>query len=70
MMEGNYESDFQGDLPYVALELDILDVHGIYKAVCFHLEKWPGGDPYEQERLQHLKDFLYRIILEYKYQID
>ena len=39
-MEGNYESDFQGDLPYVALELDILDVHGMYKAVCFHLEKY------------------------------
>ena len=41
----------------------------MYKAVCFHLEKH-HGDPYEQERLQHLKDFLYRIILEYKYQID
>jgi len=69
-MEGNYNSDFEGDIPYVELELDILDVHGIYKSVCFHLDKWPSGDPYEQERLTALKDFLYRIILEYKYKVD
>ena len=36
----------------------------IYRSVCFHLEKWPGGHPGEQEALVQLKDNLFRIILE------
>ena len=36
----------------------------IYRSVCFHLEKWPGGHPQEQEALVQLKDNLFRIILE------
>ena len=36
----------------------------IYRSVCFHLEKWPGGHPEEQVALQQLKDNLFRIILE------
>jgi len=36
----------------------------VYRSVCFHLEKWPGGDPREQEALVMMKDNLFRIILE------
>ena len=36
----------------------------VYRSVCFHLEKWAGGDPREQEELIQLKDNLFRIILE------
>tara|TARA_R100000030_G_scaffold29270_4_gene21651 strand:- start:526 stop:726 length:201 start_codon:yes stop_codon:yes gene_type:complete len=36
----------------------------MYKSVCFHLEKWPGGHPGEQEALVQMKDNLFRIILE------
>lgn len=36
----------------------------VYRSVCFHLEKWPGGDPREQEALIQMKDNLFRIILE------
>jgi len=36
----------------------------IYKSVCFHLDKWPGGDSYEQVNLGHLKSNLFRILLE------
>ena len=36
----------------------------IYRSVCFHLDKWPGGEPGEQVALQQLKDNLFRIILE------
>ena len=36
----------------------------IYRSVCFHLAKWPGGHPDEQVALQQLKDNLFRIILE------
>ena len=36
----------------------------VYRSVCFHLEKWPGGHPQEQEALIQMKDNLFRIILE------
>ena len=36
----------------------------LYRSVCFHLEKWPGGHPEEQEALVQMKDNLFRIILE------
>jgi|TARA_B100000073_G_scaffold288032_1_gene250068 hypothetical protein len=36
----------------------------MYRSVCFHLEKWPGGHPEEQEALYRMKDNLFRIILE------
>tara|TARA_B100002019_G_scaffold57718_1_gene49567 strand:- start:117 stop:305 length:189 start_codon:yes stop_codon:yes gene_type:complete len=36
----------------------------VYRSVCFHLEKWAGGDPREQEALVMMKDNLFRIILE------
>ena len=58
------------DLPYCALELDIRDVDALYRSVCFHLDKWPGGHPEEQDRLFAMKDFLYRMILEYKFKMD
>ena len=53
---------------YVEMDLDIRDVHCLYKYVCFHYEKWPGGHPDEQAQLAYMKDFLYRIILEYKFE--
>jgi hypothetical protein len=54
--------------PYVEMDLDINDVFLLYNSVKFHYEKWPGGHPDEQERLVFMKDFLYRIILQYKFE--
>ena len=54
--------------PYVELDLDIDDVYLIYNSVKFHYEKWPGGHPDEQARLDFMKNFLYRIILQYKFE--
>jgi hypothetical protein len=53
--------------PTVNMTFDISDVFLMYRSTSVHLEKWCGGDPYEQERLFLLKDFLYRIILEHKF---
>ena len=39
----------------------------MYKSVCFHLEKWPGGHPLEQEALVQMKDNLLRIMLEQQF---
>ena len=68
----DYESDYDegGDIPFVALELDIRDIHTVYKSIAFHYDKWPGGPAEEQERIHALKDFFYRMILEYKYHVE
>ena len=64
------DDDFNEDLPYIELQFGPEDLHLLYKSVSVHLEKWPGGDAEEQERLEYLRNFLYRIVLEYKFQID
>ena len=61
------DEDFDEDLPYVELQFGIDDLRLLYKSVSVHVDKWPGGDAEEQERLQYLKNFLYRIVLEYKF---
>ena len=64
------DEDFNEDLPYVELQFGIDDLKLLYKSVSVHYEKWPGGDVEEQARLSYLKNFLYRIILEWKYEMD
>jgi len=64
------DDDFNEDLPYVELQLGIDDLYHVYESVKFRYEKWPGGHPQEQARLAYLRDFLYRIVLEYKFQMD
>ena len=64
------EEDFNEDLPFVELQFGIEDLHLLYKSVAVHYEKWPGGHPDEQARIEYLKNFLYRIILEWKYEMD
>jgi hypothetical protein len=39
----------------------------MYQSVCFHLEKWSGGHPLEQEALVQMKDNLLRIMLEQQF---
>ena len=64
------DEDFNEDLPYVELQFGIDDLNLLYKSVSVHDDKWPGGHPDEQARLSYLKNFLYRIILEWKYEMD
>ena len=64
------DDDFNEDFPYIELQFGPEDLHLLYKSVSVHLDKWPGGNPEEQERLQYLKNFLYRVVLEYKFQIE
>ena len=61
------DDDFNEDLPYIELQFGPEDLYLLYKSVSVHLDKWTGGDPDEQERLQYLKNFLYRVVLEYKF---
>ena len=64
------DDDFDESLPYVELQFGVEDLRLLYKSVSVHYEKWPGGDIEEQARLSYLKNFLYRIILEWKYEMD
>ncbi len=71
---GDYllDGDDGGDFPYVEMQLDIRDAYQIYQSLSFHLNKWPGNlqDPDEQERIRQMRDFFYRVILEFKFSAD
>tara|TARA_R100001198_G_C5177543_1_gene175629 strand:+ start:246 stop:464 length:219 start_codon:yes stop_codon:yes gene_type:complete len=64
------DEEFDEDLPYIELQFGIEDLYMIYNSVKYRYEKWPGGHPEEQARLAYLRDFLYRIVLEYKFKMD
>ena len=52
------------------LDLSIEDVHLLYDCVVRRIETWegyPSRHPSEQEHLDYLKNWLYRLILEYKF---
>ena len=53
--------------PDYTIEMSVHDVRILYKSVCVHLDKWPGGCPDEQEHLISMRDCLYRMILEYNF---
>ena len=56
--------------PFCELDLEIEHIRLLYDTVCFKLEKWPGGDPIEQENLGFMKEFLYKVVLEYQFRVQ
>ena len=52
------------------LRLQATSIRMLHKAVTFALEKWPGGDPTEQEYYVYLKENLQRILLEEAFMLD
>jgi hypothetical protein len=64
------DEEFDEDLPYIELQFGISDLYLLYESVKTRHEKWTGGDPEEQSRLAYLRDFLYRVVLEYKFKMD
>ena len=60
----NEETDY-------VLNLSIEDVHLLHHCVQKRIETWegyPSRHPTEQEHLTYLRDWLYRMILEYKFE--
>lgn len=49
------------------INLNIADIYLLYDCVCKRIETWPGGLPQEQEHLYALRDWLYRCVLDYKF---
>ena len=52
---------------YYNLDLPIEAIKIIHKSLSFHYEKWPGGDPIEQEDIKMMRDNFYRIILQHQF---
>ena len=52
---------------YITMDMSKDGLILVYKSVCFHLEKWAGGNPEEQEALVRMKDQLLRCILEMQF---
>lgn len=71
MSDYDYESDYNEmeDVPFVQIELDIRDCHQIYKALDHHKNTAEFSDEYDKQRTESMKDFFYRMILEYKFQV-
>ncbi len=69
MEEDNlYEQDFNPDLPFVSMDMGIEDVRQIHESISLHLENWVSC-PEKKERLEGLKDFLERLMLEYTFKV-
>jgi hypothetical protein len=50
------------------VSLRIADVYALHDCVCERLRMWAGGEPMQQEHLYYLRDSLYRIILEDRFE--
>jgi len=49
------------------IDLAIKDIYALHDCVLQRIKLWSGGDPEEQEHLFYLRDSLYRIILDYRF---
>ena len=63
-----YEKDFDENAPYISMDLGIEDVRQIHESINLHLDNWVSC-PEKKERLEAMKDFLNRLILEYTFKI-
>ena len=61
-----YEQDFNPDLPFVSMDMGIEDVRQIHESINLHLQTWVSC-PEKKERLESLKDFFERLMLEYTF---
>ena len=70
LMENDYlyEKDFDENLPFIQLDLGIEDVRQIYESISLHSENWVSC-PEKKARLEDLKDFLNRLLLEYTFKV-
>ena len=64
LVEDTTVEDINPNQEYINLDITKDGLELIYKSVCVHLDKWSGGDANEQVALGHLKNNLFRILLE------
>ena len=64
-----YEQNFNEDLPYISMDMGIEDVRQLHESISLHLQNWVSC-PGKKERLEGLKDFFERLLLEYTFKIQ
>ena len=63
-----YEKDFDENVPYISIDLGVEDVRQIHESISLHLNNWVSC-PEKKERLEQIKDFLNRLLLEYAFKV-
>ena len=63
-----YEKDFDENVPYISMDLGVEDVRQIHESISLHLDNWVSC-PEKKERLEQIKDFLNRLLLEYAFKV-
>ena len=53
---------------YYSIELNYRGIKIIYEGLRQAVEKWPGGDPEEQQHLIAMRDNFYKLLLEYQFE--
>ena len=64
-----YEKDFDENVPYISMDMGVEDVRQIHESINLHLQNWVSC-PDKKERLEGLKDFFERLLLEYTFKIQ
>lgn len=57
-------------LPYVQLDLDIMDVRVIYESILYQSENNKDMSEDGKIRVEAMKNFFSRVILEYNYSVE
>ena len=63
-----YEQNFDENIPYISMDMGVDDVRQIHESISLHLQNWVSC-PEKKERLESLKDFFERLILEYTFNV-
>ena len=53
---------------YYSIELNYRGIKMVHEGLRQAVEKWSGGDPYEQQDLIVMRDNFYRLLLEYRFE--
>ena len=56
--------------PYVQLDLDIMDVRVIYESILYQSENSKDMSEDGKIRIEAMKNFFSRVILEYNYSVE
>lgn len=65
-----FENIPEDELPFVQLDLDIMDVRVIYESISYHSENCKDMSEDRKIRVDAMKNFFSRVILEYNYSVE
>ena len=69
-MPMEFENIPDDGLPYVQLDLDIMDVRVIYESILYQSENNKDMSEDGKIRVEAMKNFFSRVILEYNYSVE